>query len=247
MAYSSYVAYLGGVGYSTLLLPNSLKKSFSLPEEECLLKFFPDSKGEIKYNKKIIEYLLTQDGIAIGMGIKGGKHTYKLMSELLKVYKGKLLIDADGINVLAKYGVNALKEKNCQVILTPHIKEFSRLIGKSVKEILLNPIEYAKAFSKEYGVCVVLKNTTTIICDGDRVAIEHRGSSGLSKAGSGDVLSGIITGVLSRGLSPFESGVLGAYIQADSSQRAKKAYGEYSMTARDVICFIKECVKSLEE
>lgn len=188
---------------------------------------------------------LTSQAIAIGMGMGAMQETYDAVKSLLKNYSGSLIIDADGLNALSEFGVDILKEKNCKVILTPHLKEFSRLTKFGVQEILGNPVEFSKKFSKKYGVILLLKGAASIICEGDRVAVNTRGTTALAKGGSGDILSGFMCGCLARGLAPFDAVSCAAYTLGVSAEIASKEKTDYCATADDIIKNLHFSVKHL--
>lgn len=190
---------------------------------------------------------LASDAIAIGMGCGASPELYRQIETFLNTYTGKLIIDADGLNALSKYGVQILKNKKCAVVLTPHIKEFSRLTGKTVEEIAFDPVATAKAFAKEYAVTLVLKSATTVITDGDGTAINVRGSTALSKGGSGDILSGFLCGTLARGLAPFEASVCAAGVLGISAEISSEEKTDYCATAYDIIRNLHTAVKRLTE
>ena len=188
---------------------------------------------------------LTSQAIAIGMGMVATQDTYDAVKNLINNYSGSLVIDADGLNALSKFGVNILKEKTCKVILTPHLKEFSRLTKLNIEEILKNPVEISKEFSKEYGVTLLLKGAASIICEGERVAINTRGTTALSKGGSGDILSGFMCGCLARGLAPFDAASCAAYTLGVAAEIASKEKTDYCATAHDIIKSLHLSVKRL--
>lgn len=187
----------------------------------------------------------TANAIAIGMGCGVSEKLYKTIKRLLNNYKGVLLIDADGINAIAKYGKEILLEKKCKAILTPHIKEFSRLTGYTVQEIISNPVDLAKNFAREYNVIINLKSAASIITDGERVAINTKGSSALAKGGSGDILSGFTCGTLARGAVPFEACLCSAYALGLSAEITTEEKGDYCATANDVLKNLHFAVKRL--
>ncbi|MDE7181723.1 MAG: NAD(P)H-hydrate dehydratase, partial [Clostridia bacterium] len=134
-----------------------------------------------------------------------------------------------------EYGLDILRDKTCRVILTPHVKEFSRLTGKGIDEILADPVNIAQSFAKHYGVTLLLKGAASIICDGENTALNIRGNSALSKGGSGDMLSGYICGLTARGLAPFEAAVCAAYTLGLSAEICAEEVTEYCATAEDII------------
>lgn len=185
--------------------------------------------------------------IAIGMGCGVSDGLYDRIKFLVKNYSGTLLIDADGLNSIAKFGPHILKDGECCVILTPHLKEFSRLTGKSVNEILQNPVEFANKFAKEYGVIVLLKGAASIITDGENTAINTSGTTALAKGGSGDMLSGYIAGSVARGLPPFDACVCSAHTMGLSAEISSAQKTDYCATAHDILNNLHSAVKYLTE
>ena len=193
----------------------------------------------------IDDELLALQCIAIGMGMGVSEELYGLISELLQKYRGTLVLDADALNTISRYGVGVLERKKCHVILTPHVKEFSRLIDHSVEEVLHGAVEHALAFAEKYGVTVVLKNNRTIITDGTRMAINTTGSAVLAKGGSGDVLSGFLAGTCARGVSAFEASAAACYMLGRAGELAEKELGEYAPDASDMIQYLPKAILSV--
>ena len=190
---------------------------------------------------------LTSRAIVIGMGMGATQETYDAVKNLIKNYGGSLVIDADGLNALSEFGIDILKEKTCKVILTPHAKEFSRLTKLSVEDIINNPVKISQDFSKRYGVTLLLKGAASIICEGDRVALNTRGTTALSKGGSGDILSGFMCGCLARGLAPFDAVSCAAYTLGVAAEIASEEKTDYCATADDIIKNLHLSVKRLTQ
>lgn len=178
---------------------------------------------------------LTSDCIAIGMGGGVSERFYGNIAYLIKNYSGKLVIDADGLNSLAKCGVEILKDKNCEIVITPHIKEFSRLTGKTAESVMRDPVGEARNFAREYGVTVLLKSAASVICGGDKTAINVRGTTALSKGGSGDMLSGFLCGCLARGMSAFDGALCAAETLGLAAEIVSAEKTDYCATANDII------------
>lgn len=189
----------------------------------------------------------TSNAIAIGMGCGVSEKLYGTVKELLINYDGALVIDADGLNALSKFGADVLKDKKCKVILTPHVKEFSRLSGLTIDEILNDPITAAKAFALKYNVTIILKNAVSVITDGEAVALNVRGNTALSKGGSGDMLSGYLCGTLARGIAPFDAAVCSTYTLGVAAEIAGEQKTEYCATAKDILKNLHFSVKRLTE
>lgn len=233
-------ALKSGAGYTALWLPTSDDSTDELRRTVLAAK----------YPAAIVNFYggepLTSNSVAYGMGAGVGAAQYQLLKTLLSTYEsGTLVLDADALNTLAMYGKDILKHKKCPVVITPHPKEFSRLTGRSVEDLLSDPIEAAKAFSKEYAVTVVFKNNRTVIAEGDRVAINPTGSPVLSKGGSGDVLAGLLAGTLARGVPPFEAAVVSSYLLGRAGELAAAEENAYSPDAEDIIGYLAKAINSV--
>ena len=137
--------------------------------------------------------LNNMDSICIGMGLGESDEYKNIINYILEKYKCPIIIDADGLNTLSKMSNYKLGEN---VVLTPHLKEFSRLINKDISDIKEHLIEYAVSFSKNNNNCILLlKGPTTIITNGKTTYLVDKGTCGMATAGSGDVLSGILAGI----------------------------------------------------
>lgn len=226
-----------GCGYTTLFVPENVLPAYLLKAPEMLLKSINDG-GRYAFNEEKLQELLEYDAVSIGMGMGVSKNVLDAAAYLLTHYHGKLILDADALNSLAKFRGETCRElfekKTCDALLTPHVKEFSRLIGKSVEEIQKSGLDLPVQFAKEHGVRLLLKSATSIVTDGERVLLNVTGNSGLAKGGSGDVLAGLITGLCASGASVFEGGVVGAFLLGRAAELAAEQKSEYAMTATDV-------------
>ena len=242
-AYLSAAACLrAGVGYTTLFVPQTILPYYYLKAPELLLR---------AWDKEAMDELLGYDSVAYGMGMGVSQDTAAGAAWLLERYTGRLVLDADGLNSLAVYEKdNLLKlfsNKKCEVVLTPHCKEFSRLSGKTVSEILEEGLNAATEVAKTHGVTVLLKNAATVITDGEKIVVNTAGNSGQAKGGSGDVLSGVIAGLCATGVSGFEAAKLGAYLCGVSAELAAEQIGEYALTATDIVAYMGRAFLSLQD
>lgn len=241
-AYLSATACLrSGVGYTTLYLPSGILPHYLLKAPEILLK--TSNEGDrYAFNEEKAAELLAYDSIAYGMGMGVSEQVAQGAKYLLKNYMGKLLLDADGLNSLAKYCADSLRtllrEKKCEVVLTPHVKEFSRLSGLSVENVLQKGLTVATDFAKEMNVTLLLKGASSIVTDGRSAVVVSTGNSGLAKGGSGDVLSGVIVGLCASGASAFDGAVCGSFLVGKAAELGALEKGEYSLTASDVIAYL---------
>ena len=184
------------------------------------------------------------DSLAIGMGWGISDKNTKMLKYIIKNYKGILIIDADGLNILAK-NLDLLSVTKAQVILTPHPKEFSRIINKDIKEILDDPIKYTMDFAKKYHVIVLLKGARTIVADGDNYYEVNMAVPGLATAGAGDVLSGILAGFMAYNKYNIKSVAAAALLNALAGKIAEDKYTDIAMVAHDTIECIPDAIKKL--
>lgn len=175
--------------------------------------------------------------IGIGIGVGTEAKTIDAFEAFLKTNKTPLVIDADGINILAKKKT-LLKLLPLQTVFTPHPKELEGLIGKWKNDF--DKLKKVKAFSKKYSAILVIKGANTITVFQDKLYINTTGNPGLATAGSGDVLTGIITGLISQGYSPLNASVFGVYLHGRSADIAVEQYGYQSLIASHVIDYLGE-------
>ena len=159
-----------------------------------------------------------------------------LLDELENYPEKPVIIDADGLNILAEMG--RYHSLGSQFILTPHLKEMSRLCGQSVSEISTHMPE--TVMGQKSGAVVVLKDARTLVSDGCALYINTTGNSGLSTGGSGDVLSGMIGGLLAQGVSPMDSACLAVYLHGMTADRYTEQYAPHSMMADDILQMLPE-------
>ena len=182
--------------------------------------------------QKAMETLSGKQAIGIGCGVGDGDIA-PLIETALRT-RVPLVLDADGLNCLSRhldlYGL--LHEK---VILTPHPGEMGRLLEISSCDVLADPIQTAKSFAQRWGCVVLLKGAATVVSDGRRTRIVAEGNAGLGKGGSGDVLTGIITGLLAQGVEPFDAACVGSFLLGISADRAYALLKERMLRASNVI------------
>ncbi|MGN0771387.1 MAG: NAD(P)H-hydrate dehydratase [Christensenellales bacterium] len=184
--------------------------------------------------------------VAVGMGMGDDyEDNREIIEYILSRYDGVLIVDADGLNSLQGY-THLLGNKNCNVIITPHPKEMSRLCGVGVYDILADPVGIAQQFARQFDLTVLLKGTSTVVSDGNTTYIVANGSPAQAKGGSGDVLSGVITGLSARKVAPVQAAATGAFICAQAAKISAEKYGEYGTLASDCAKETGEVVRELE-
>lgn len=228
-----------GAGLVTAFVPkcgyNVLQSAF--PEAMVIT-----DKAEDNITNITFDFEPTSIGIGIGAGIDN--KTIDAFESFLKLNKTPLVIDADGLNILAKKK-DLLKFLPENAILTPHPKELERLIG--VWKDDFDKLNKANTFSNKYNVIVVIKGAHTITVYNDRFYLNSTGNQGLATAGTGDVLTGIITGLLSQGYDALSATIFGVYLHGKSADLALETYGYHSMIATDVIEHLKDAYLDLFE
>jgi hydroxyethylthiazole kinase-like uncharacterized protein yjeF len=189
-----------------------------------------------------ITHKLKIDAVGIGMGMGQHLDTQHAMHLFLKMTSVPKVIDADGLNILAlnKEWLEMLQK---QTILTPHRKELERLIGNwSTPEVM---IEKVKSFSMCYNVVVVVKGAPTYVVYMNSVFENTTGNQALATAGSGDVLSGVLIGLLAQGYEPIDAAVLGVYLHGLTATIAVPEMGYHSFIASDCIAYLGRAFLSL--
>ena len=151
-----------------------------------------------------------------------------------------LVVDADGLFYL-KQLLSGYNERG-NLVITPHYKEMADFLGVTTQEVEKEPILYAKNIAHRYNIVVVLKGTCTIITNDKETYFSSNGTPGLAKAGTGDVLAGIIGNLLGRGFDAFEAAKVGVLIHSLAGQYAKEVHGEESMLASDVIAMLPKVI-----
>lgn len=189
--------------------------------------------------------LLWADVVGIGPGIGTGGDSRKILDYVLENAEKPLVIDADGLNLLSG-NVKKLRQTGAPVIVTPHIGEMTRLSGLSKAQILENILETARDFAQNNRVICALKDARTVVSDGSRVYINTTGNSGMAVAGSGDILTGIVCGLLAQGMQPFDAAALGVYLHGAAGDLAREECSAYGMIARDIAAQIGEVLKKAD-
>ena len=193
----------------------------------------------------ILEHLVDKNALAIGPGISTDKETVNLLEALLPQVECPVVIDADGINCLAK-SPGLLDQIQTDVVLTPHPKEMSRLSSWEIKSIQNQRIERTRQFAQEHEVTLLLKGARSLIGFADgTVLINPTGNPGMATAGSGDVLTGIIAGLISQGLSAPSATAAGAFIHGLAGDLYAQSSQEISMIAGDILNHVPEALKRI--
>lgn len=223
-------AYRAGAGMVKIITPADNREIIQTTVPEALFGTPDDLEESLKW----------ADVAVIGPGIGQSETAIQCME---KVVAGSLplVIDADGLNLIAKTPPlkEEIRNRKEAVILTPHVGELSRLTGEDIGTLKSNLPHYASKFSEELNVILVAKDARTFVCAKERpTCVNLRGNSGMATAGSGDVLAGVIGGLLAQRMEPFAAAAVGVYVHACAGEAAAKQLGEYSVMAGDIAAYI---------
>ncbi len=190
------------------------------------------------------EKLSWADVVVVGPGLSQHPETQKLIVKIVSSYRGKLLLDADGLNACT---TAILRASEAKIILTPHVGEFSRLAKIDSKEIEVHRIDAARNLAKKIKKTVVLKGVPTVtVAQSSEAFLNSTGNPGMATAGSGDVLSGIIAGLWAQGMAQVQAAYIGVFLHGCSGDLAAAKLGERSIIASDLIKYLPAAIKGIE-
>ncbi|HSA06592.1 MAG TPA: NAD(P)H-hydrate dehydratase [Candidatus Gastranaerophilales bacterium] len=238
-----------GAGYSILAAPKSVIPSVAAKASEIVYAPLIETPEGTLCEESLSEALDKSYGsnvILIGPGLSADKSTVNFVNSFIReiINRGdKVLLDGDAINALA-IQKNIVFPLNS--VITPHPKELSRLMGVSVEEILKNKIKFAREAAEKFNAIIVLKGANTIISEPNgNTYINIAGNSGLAKAGSGDVLSGVIAGFIAQGVEPKNAAILGVYLHGLAADIAAEEINEYSLTAETLMQYLPKAINEV--
>ncbi len=239
---SAGAAYAVGAGLVRIYTSGANREALQQMLPEAVVSCYQEYDGD-----ELCSLLEWADIVCIGCGLGTGKISEQILTCTLEHVTVPCIIDADGLNILSRR-MELLKNMKAPVILTPHMKEMSRLTGYTVKEIAGKRMEIITQFTEEYPAVCVLKDSRTLVKSSKRHAfLNLAGNPAMAKAGSGDVLAGVITGLAAQGMNAYESASLGVFLHACGGDEARAAKGNYSVLARDLIDGIGRCITKAEE
>ena len=175
-----------------------------------------------------------KDAVAVGCGLSVTAETKKLVEKIITNAACTVILDADGINCLAD-NIDIIRDKKAELIITPHAGELARLCGTTVEEAVADRLTLAVNLSREYGVTVVAKGTPTIVVGKGKAYVIPAGNPGLSRGGSGDVLTGIIAAFAAQGLEPVDAAAAGVFVHGAAADLTAEKLSEMGMLPSDVI------------
>lgn len=247
--FSSVSALKVGCGRVTLASSETCSRAVSNLAPDIILKPLKEAKEktihpiEAKTIKKILGRF---NVVSVGCGLSRNKATIKFLKELIKELNKcdyPIIFDADALSIIGEERIEKLPPNP---ILTPHPKELSKLMGVNIDEILENPEFWAKKCCEKFNCTTVLKIHKTIVADNNgNFYVNNTGNSALSHGGSGDVLTGMISGFLAQRMKIFDACCLAVYLHGLAGELASKDLTEYSTLASDLVKYIPKAIKSI--
>jgi len=245
---ASQAAILSGCGLVTLGIPANLNQVMEIKLTEVMtLPLACSKEGYLKKSseKNILNFSKKVSAVAIGPGLSRLSEVENLVRKVLLKVNKPLVLDADGLNALSK-NTQLLKKRKMPTIVTPHPGEMARLINKNVSWIQKNREEVAKKFSRVYNCVTILKGFKTIVANPKgQCFVNDSGNSGMSTAGTGDVLTGMIVSLLAQGIDVYSSSIIAVHLHGVAGDYAAKEKGQISLIAGDLLDKLPQVFKEV--
>ena len=249
-ALSAYGAQRIGAGLVTVACPESLIPILGAKLTEPMTAPVPEVEGgflSLKATGRILYLTTNVNAVVIGPGIGRHRETAQLLREVLTKLTVPMVVDADALNLLGGQ-LDIFKAVRVPAVLTPHPGEAAWLLKTTISEVEQNRLKVAKQIAEGYNVTVVLKGRFTVIADPKgNVRINPTGNRGLATGGTGDVLSGIIGGLLAQRLPPFEAATAGVYLHGLAGERASRRLGPDGLLAGDLLPILPRLLRQIRE
>jgi len=183
------------------------------------------------------DFLERATAVVLGPGLGTSPDAKRLVRDLMGKIELPLVIDADGLNILAEEGLELAAKK--KVVLTPHPGEMARLSGLSIADIQADRVEVARSFAKKWGLVLVLKGARTVVAGPDgTVFVNPTGNPGMATGGTGDVLAGMIGSLLAQGLGPVEAATAAVFLHGLAGDLGVVQLGAEGLVAGDVVDYL---------
>lgn len=241
---AAYLAAMGalrsGAGLVFLGVPESIYAIEAVKLNEAIVFPLPDEDGKLSTAAipEILERLPQMDAVLIGPGLGQSNDTLAVVSMVLKAAQSPVVLDADGINLIAAHK-DIVRGRTNPTILTPHDGEFARLGGSMDVDRLLA----AEAMARELGSILLLKGHRTVVSDGSTTYINTTGNPSMAVGGSGDVLAGIITAFVGQGVDPLQAAACGAWVHGAAGDICAAQIGQYGMLPTDMVQVLPRLLK----
>lgn len=233
---AAYLAAMGalrtGAGLTYLGVPESIYAIEAVKLNEPIVFPLPDDDGKLAVSaaEEIKGLLPKMDAALIGPGLGQSKGTLAALKVVLRDFQGAVVVDADGINLLAQHKY-LLRGRTAPTVLTPHEGEFARIAGG----VATDRQTAAEQLALELGAVVVLKGHGTIITDGTVTYRNPTGNPGMAVGGSGDVLAGMVVSLLGQGIDPVEAAAAGVWLHGAAGDVCAEKLGQYAMLPTDIL------------
>lgn len=246
-ALSSKSALVAGAGLVILAAPAQIANTIGSGLYEVMKLPLATHDGMISVDAwcDVEQKLAWADVVAVGPGLGQADGPREIVTKLIEHFDGLLVIDADGLNVLAG-NCSIFKKRKGETIITPHPGEFSRLAGFSKEHILSNPVQAARDFAQEYKIHLLLKGAPSVAAlPNGRVFVNGAGNPGMATAGMGDVLTGVVAGLGGQVKNAENALLLGMFVHSLAGDLTAAKYGEISLTAGNVLEYLPEAFRGL--
>lgn len=240
---AAYLAAMGalrsGAGLVFLGVPESIYAIEAMKLNEPVVFPLPDEGGKLSHGAipEILSRLPQMDAVLMGPGLGQSEGTFQVVKTVLERADCPVVLDADGINVVAPHK-DILRGRTNPTVLTPHAGEFARLGGKAKERVAA-----AEDMARDTGCTVLLKGHNTVITDGKTTYINPTGNPGMAVGGSGDVLAGIIVSLIGQGIGPLEAAACGAWLHGAAGDICGAEIGQYGMLPTDMLNVLPRLLK----
>ena len=234
--FAATAAYRTGCGLVKILTPEENRLILQVKIPEAVLSVYRDDDDEEILKNQVRQCMDWADCILLGPGIGKEKTAQFLTKTVLAEHTVPLLLDADGLNILSDHP-NWMESLSASDVLTPHYGELSRLMGVPIGELMQKPVAYGQKLAGLTGAVCLIKDANTMICspNGNLAVNAYSGNNGMATGGSGDVLSGVIAGLMTCGMQADAAAALGAYLHGLAGDAACAKVGPYALMASDIL------------
>ena len=239
-----------GAGLVTVAMPASQQPILAVKLTEAMTVAMPETKAQtlsLKALPALTEFAERSDALAIGPGLSQQSETKQLIRQWLPMLRTPTVLDADGLNAVAE-DLAVLKRLAQPIIVTPHPGEMARLITLSAEDVQSDRERIAQEFAKKYGVIVVLKGHRTIVANVDGASsVNETGNPGMASGGVGDVLTGMIAGLLGQRLALFDAARLAVHLHGLAGDLAAERRGTVGLIASDLVDTIPDAIRRYQQ
>ena len=229
-----------GAGLVYLGVPSCIYEIEAIKLTEPIV--FPLQDKDGMYAASAVEELPARlknmDAVLIGPGIGKSEGCTAVLQYVLENFHGPVILDADGINLMADHK-DIISRRVEPTILTPHFGEFSRFVGHDVDET----VEAAESMAKAIGAIIILKGHNTVITDGFETYINETGNPGMAVGGSGDVLAGMVAGLIGQGIHPLKAAASAVWLHGKAGDLCAEDFGQYAMLPTDMLRYLPQLMK----